>query len=120
MRTLPKFIVWIAVISTLLTCIAEPGVAIAEDSIEVFELDSIRADLVMVIDLNFEEDLVSVINSNGQIFTFSDVDDWFVGDYAIVLYNTMGTLLVYDDQIIRIFYERPDLVEDFGSKMIQR
>lgn len=118
MRTIPMIMILCAIISTLLL-----GVAIAEDFDaeveEVFTLDEIRFEIVMVIHLDFENDLVSVINGNGQIFKFGDIDDWFVGDYAIVVYSKMGTPIVFDDRIIGIYFQRPDLVEEFGLEFIR-
>ena len=123
MKTIPKLVIWIAVVYTLLLCIAEPSIAIAEGSDteaeEVFTLDEIRFELVMIVHLDFENDTVTVINGNGYVFKFKDVDDWFVGDYAIVVYNKMGTPIVFDDRIISIYFQRPDLVEEFGLEFIR-
>lgn len=109
---MPKALVWIAVLSTIIMGIFEPVVAFTED----LNSESIRADLCMVVDVNGETHEVSIINFNGDIFVFEEDDEWNVGDFAIAVFEIENDSDVTKWRIVAVFYERPDLVVKQGFR----
>lgn len=107
---MPKVLVWIAVLSTIIMGIFEPVVAFTED----LNSESIRADLCMVVDVNRETHEVSIINFNGDIFVFEEDDEWNVGDFAVAVFEIENDSDVTKWKIVAVFYERPDLVVKQG------
>lgn len=116
MRTIPKFMVWIAILSTILLGVCEVGVAQSDSYVEVFDAESIHADLVVVTSINRETHEVFAVNCNGITISFEEDDEWWVGDYAIVVFKYDPNSSPYDGEIIRVLYERPDLVAYWGSE----
>lgn len=123
MRTVPRFLVWIAILSTLFCGVFEVGVA-QSDAAEVPDSEHIYGMLGIVVDLDSSKDLVSVSNWNGDTWQFYGVEDWNVGDFAdLVMWDNNTENTIYDDVILRATYERVDLVvsqsnEDLKRKLI--
>ena len=107
---MPRVLVWVAVLSTIIMGIFEPVVAFTED----LNSESIRADLCMVVDVNRETHEVSIINFNGDIFVFEEDDEWNVGDFAVAVFEIENDSDVTKWRIVAVFYERPDLVVKQG------
>lgn len=108
-----KVITLIAVLHVFLCNLLEVSVAVSED------LDSISNHiygmLAIVTDLDSTEDLVSVTNWNGDIWQFYGTEDWCIGDYcSLVMYDNLTEDSIYDDIVISVIYERPDLVSKWG------
>lgn len=109
---IPKAMVWLAVLSTILLGIFEPMPAFTED----FDPDSIRADLVMVVGVNQINHEVLIINCNGDIFAFEEDDEWNIGDFAVAVFSAEPGSDVTTWKIVSVFYERPDLVTQQGFR----
>lgn len=107
---IPRVMAILAVFTTILFGIIEPVVAISEDLVS----DSIRADLVMVVDVDEVSHQVSIINCNGDVFVFEEDDEWHRGDYAVAVFEANPDSDVTEWKIISVFYERPDLVTQQG------
>ena len=123
MRIIPRFMVWIAILSTIFCGVFEIGTAYS-DAAEVPDSEHIYGMLGVVVDLNSNEDLVSVSNWNGDIWQFHGVEDWNAGDFVdLVMWDNNTEATIYDDVILSATYERVDLVvsqstEDFRSNLI--
>lgn len=49
--------------------------------------------------------LLEFEDGNGNIWEYeSDDGDWFIGDCASVIMDNMNTSIIYDDEIIDVFY----------------
>jgi hypothetical protein len=59
-----------------------------------------------VIEVDRENDTVTFVDSMGEAWTFSGVEDWAKGDGIAAIMDTMGTESIYDDEIIEVRYER--------------
>lgn len=57
-----------------------------------------------VIDVNYDEDIVTVVTFTGFTFTFYGCEDWYVDDCASLIMEDNGTELVYDDEIVMAQY----------------
>lgn len=57
-----------------------------------------------VIEVNYNEDTVTVETFTGFLFVFYGCEDWQEGDCASLIMEDYGTDLVYDDAIIMAQY----------------
>jgi hypothetical protein len=64
----------------------------------------IYPDVMIVVDLDRENDLVTVETSTGHDFQFRGCEDWMIGDLAGVLMYSNMTDDVRDDQVLRAQY----------------
>lgn len=106
MRMMPKFLVWMAILTTLFAGICEVDTAKSDG----LTPDSVYAELGVIVSFDYDNDEVFAVDANGNIWSFYEIEDWFIGDYVVMVFDTKGTDGVFDDEIIRVFYERPDLV----------
>lgn len=58
----------------------------------------------VVVNINREQDVVTVRDNNGNEWEFTEVNDWYIGDGCNLEMNTMGTDEIYDDEIISMRY----------------
>lgn len=57
-----------------------------------------------VVELNYDEDIVTVETFNGFLFSFYGCEDYCEGDGVALIMNDNGTEKVYDDCIIMAQY----------------
>lgn len=58
----------------------------------------------VVVDVNYETDIVTCEDFNGNAWDFYGCEDWLEGDIcSMVMYNH-GTVIIYDDEIINVRY----------------
>ena len=62
------------------------------------------AQVFEVVEIN--DDLVYLIDSNGNEWIWEGAEDWEVGDFAAAIMNTNGTDDIYDDIIVNLKYIR--------------
>lgn len=58
----------------------------------------------LVVETDEAADTVFVEDYAGNLWSFEGVEDWFVGDFASLLMNDMGTPLIFDDEIVAVRY----------------
>ena len=58
----------------------------------------------IVVELDEEADIVYFEDFMGEIWSFMECEDWAIGDIVAVVMNTMGTELIYDDEIVSVTY----------------
>lgn len=77
----------------------------------VLSIGTCKADLYsrlfQVIDI--DNDVVTIIDSEGNVFQFEDADDWEVDDFLTAIMFDNDTDWIDDDVIIKTTFERPDL-----------
>ena len=74
------------------------------------DLSKYYARLYQIKMINAEQELMVVRDYNGNEWNiYCDTDDWNVGDYISAIVSNKGTEVIYDDEIIGIRSERPDL-----------
>ena len=59
---------------------------------------------MIVSNLDYESDLVTLTDANENTWTFTGCEDWMIGDFADLIMDDMGTENIYDDEIISIRY----------------
>lgn len=67
--------------------------------------DHIYGNVGKVIELDRENDIVTVIDGVGYTWQFTECDDWMIGDYVSFVMYDMNTESVTDDIIIDLHYE---------------
>lgn len=91
----------------------------------VFEVDydsdsyaeNISAELVVITHVDFETHKVFAKNCNGVTIIFDEDDEWNVGDYAVMVFEYDPEGSPYDGKLIRILYERVDLLLQLSSEL---
>lgn len=77
----------------------------------VFSIGTCKADLYsrlfQVIDI--DHDVVTIVDSEGNMFQFEDADDWEVDDFLTAIMFDNDTDWIDDDVIIKTTFERPDM-----------
>ena len=63
-----------------------------------------------VVEVNYDEDLVTVETFNGFLFAFEGCEDWQEGDCASLIMENNSTEKVFDDEIVMAQYGAWDLV----------
>ena len=110
-----KVIIWVAVLQVFLCSMFEAGVAVSEDLNLDLISNHVYGKLAVITDLDFNKDLVSVKDWNGQVWQFYGTEDWNIGDFVdLVFYDNSTENSIYDDIIIAAHYERVDLVSRWG------
>lgn len=64
-----------------------------------------------VIGFDFDYDIVIVEDNMGFRWSFYGIEDWCIGDIAVLTLNTKGTELIFDDEIVSVRYS--GTVENF-------
>lgn len=58
----------------------------------------------VVNDLDFDNNLVIVVDCTGEEWAFEGIEDWCRGDIVGMLMSDNGTEIIYDDIILATFY----------------
>lgn len=58
-----------------------------------------------IVELDYENDVVTCKDCVGYVWEFYGVEDWHVGDWCAMVLKTMGTQSILDDEIISVRYE---------------
>lgn len=56
--------------------------------------------------VEIKEDLVYMVDGDGNEWIWEGAEDWDVGDCAAATMNTNGTEIIYDDIIVELRYTR--------------
>lgn len=96
----------------VMACFISAG--LVEGSYPDVYAENICAELVLIFKVDSETNQVFAVNCNGVIIPFDEDDEWNVGDYAIIVFDYDPDGSPHDGKIIRVLYERPDLVEQWG------
>ena len=68
------------------------------------ENGNLYAETAIVREIDYATDTVTVECFNGNLFSFSDCDDWAEGDICSMLMDSKGTSEVTDDEILSVKY----------------
>jgi hypothetical protein len=61
--------------------------------------------LFIVTNIDYDSDIVTFTDLNGEEWEWEGVEDWMVDDFAAAIMDDNGTPTIYDDSIIKIYYE---------------
>ena len=56
--------------------------------------------------VSIENDVVTVKDSNGNLWTFNGADGRNVGDKVVCIMDTMKTASIFDDEIVNVTFEK--------------
>lgn len=69
-----------------------------------FKVTDIYPASMIVIEVDYDKDLVTVADFEGRMYSFYGCEDWLVNDICALIMNNNGTKSVYDDIIIEARY----------------
>lgn len=75
------------------------------ETVEVKQYPSVT----VVIDVNYEDNVVAIQDAVGYIYVFTGTEDWEVGDACAVIFSNNGTEKIYDDEIVSVRYSSFEL-----------
>lgn len=58
----------------------------------------------LVVEVDYESDIVTVVDFNRNYWQFAGCEDWFEGDICTCTMDANGTEIIYDDEIINTRY----------------
>lgn len=58
----------------------------------------------IVYSFDTKSDTVKVIDFAGEMWEFTEIDDWMIGDIVSMMMYDNNTSLIYDDEIVEIRY----------------
>lgn len=58
----------------------------------------------MVVEVDYESDIVTVVDFNRNYWQFAGCEDWIEGDICTCTMDANGTEIIYDDEIINTRY----------------
>ena len=56
--------------------------------------------------VNIENDVVTVKDTNGNLWAFNGADGRNVGDKVVCIMDTMKTASIFDDEIVNVTFEK--------------
>ena len=56
--------------------------------------------------VDIENDVVTVKDTNGNLWAFNGADGRMVGDKVVCIMDTMKTASIYDDEIVNVTFEK--------------
>jgi hypothetical protein len=92
-----KFNQVMALVMVIFFAIFAGGVVHTQASVEY-------AQVLEVVEI--KDDLVYMIDWNGNEWIWEGAEDWNIGDFAAATMNTNGTEIIYDDIIVNLRYTR--------------
>ena len=91
-------------IGAIITSYAFDNKEAKTEDVEQIAENSFYALTVKVIDVDYENDVVTCEDFNGNLWSFYGCEDWCEDDCAGLLMDSKGTDLIYDDEIISAKY----------------
>ena len=89
----------IAIVAAMFVVISGCGIAYTQSS-------NIYSTVFEVVEINESEDIIYLVDVNGNEWIWEGAKDWEVGDFAAATMSTNETDNIYDDTIIDLKYTR--------------
>lgn len=87
----------IAIVAAMFVIIGGCGIAYTQSN-------NIYPAVFEVVEINESEDIIYLVDVNGNEWIYEGVEDWQVGDIATAIMNNNNTEIIYDDDIIQLQY----------------
>lgn len=68
----------------------------------------VYSDLLLVTDVTVKTDTVTCINSEGNLYEFTGIENYVTGDYVTITFNDNGSRTVTDDVILYVSPVHPE------------
>ena len=97
----------ICAVVSVLVCVGTNLLATATHTrVEDVEQTTIQTDgayvlRAQVVGVDEEKDVVACVDTVGNVWEFYGVEDWYEGDFVLLLMDTCGTQTIYDDAVLR-------------------
>lgn len=104
-RTFEDYVILVLWVATLL-CVA------VFETLAIIINDTPSTDYAMtckVVEIDHENDLVIMVDSNGFEWAWEGIEDWQIGDCASMLMDNNGTAEIFDDVILSMNYNAWEL-----------
>lgn len=69
----------------------------------------------VVVELDRENNVVTIEDCTGFTEEFTECADWCLGDGCVMVMDTMGPDEIFDDEIINVRYERINLLNELAE-----
>lgn len=69
-----------------------------------YNIENLYAKTAMIYELDRTSDIVYVVDSNGEAWTFEGCEDYVIGDYVSMIMFDNNTQSIYDDEIVKVRY----------------
>ena len=66
--------------------------------------DNLYPESMIVVEVDRERDVVTAQDCVGFLWEFTGCEDWHEGDIAACIMDSMGTELIFDDEIVKVRY----------------
>lgn len=90
--------VWVLIIAILLACVVFTICAIKSAESNYYALTAI------IINVDYENDMVCAQDYNGNVWTFEGAADWMKDDCVSMVINDRGTDKIFDDRVVSVRY----------------
>lgn len=91
-------ILWLIAAVLIFSKISSPIPAYADNFSEIYPNCGI------VKEINLEKNTVTVEDYTGNLWEFSEIEDWMIGDVCVMVIDSNGTVTIYDDLILSTRY----------------
>lgn len=96
------FIVTIGVIAFMILSVTSSLKVEAKS--KTYSIDTLYAKTAIIYELDRDNDIVYVSDSNGEAWSFMGCEDYEIGDYVSMIMYTNNTKSIYDDMIVSVRY----------------
>lgn len=69
-----------------------------------YNVDNLYSISTIVDEVDYSNDVVVVVDNNGEAWEFSGCEDWLVGDVCVLTMFDNNTDLIFDDVILKTTY----------------
>ncbi len=87
-----------------LLCLVAAIVAASSFTAHADGINNYYPQTFIVDDLDYENDLIILVDFNGNVFEYEGIEDYEPGDVAAAIMYNNGTTFINDDQIIDLKY----------------
>lgn len=91
-------------IITIITIIACTIIIACATPASAEAVEDVYAMTTVVVELDYDNDAVVCVDFNGNEWAFYGIEDWLVGDVATLVMWNAETDIIYDDEVLDVYY----------------
>lgn len=77
--------------------------------------NNLYAEAMVIVRCDYPTDRVTCMDGNGNLWQFTGIEDYYVGDIVAMIMDSKGTELIYDDEILLTRYAPMPTTKDIES-----
>lgn len=97
-------------------CVAWLGARAGKELSNASQRKELYPSIGRIAGINRTTDIVTV-QVGSYLYEFSGCEDWDIGDFCSLIMNSNGTKIIYDDEIVRVYYENIDWLNSEWQKI---